>query len=831
MKKVLTYVCLGLSLLVAAGCVNEKPVYKTKSAGIEERVKDLVGRMTLSEKIDMLSGEGFDTRANTRLDIPSLKMADGPAGIRRGRATAFPAPIAMAATWNRDLMNRTGRALGNEIRGKGRNFFLGPCVNIVRHVLAGRNFESFGEDPFLAAEMAVPYIQGVQKQGVHACVKHFACNNQEWKRSYVSVDLTERALREIYLPAYKAAVQRGNVHSVMAAYNKFRGHYCSESDYLLNEILKKEWGFKGFVVSDWGATYSTEKAALSGLDLEMPWGIFFKDSLDAAVTAGRIKESVINDKAERLLRVRFASGIFDRGINDKPVNINTQLNSETALRIAEESIVLLQNRGGLLPLNRKKIKTLAVIGYNGAKPRTGGGGSSQVVPLRAVSVLEGLREFAGNDVNIVYSPGIAESGDVVPLAPAFCSNPKKKIQGWLAEYYKTTDFEGKPVLTRNDEDIDFVWGYDAPDKVLHRPDDRNVFSVRWTATLVPPQTGEYIYHVVKCGKVKLTINGKTVIDAWSEMGSSFEKGKIFLNADEPVDAVVEYAFEGGISHITLGWHIPETDPVEEAVEIAKKADAVIICTGLSNRFESESFDRISMDLPMQTELIKAISAVNRNVVIINQTGSAVSMNTWKKYAAGIIQAWYPGQEGGTAVANIVFGTRSPSGKLPCSFIASLKDTPAMKGYKDPNLNVKYEEGIFVGYRYLEKNRITPAFPFGHGLSYTSFKYENMRVEQHDDTVYVTIDITNTGKMTGGETVQIYIKDIECTVERPEKELKGFDKVFLEPGQKKTVCIQLDESAFSFYDQLRNRWTVEPGEFNIMAGSSSGDIRLSEKIVL
>ena len=835
MKKAIFVFSIFLVMLFFNGCMKKQFLYKNKNAQVEERVEDLLSRMTLEEKIEQLSGEGFDTRVNKRLGIPALKMSDGPAGVRWVAATAFPAPVAMAATWNYDLVYRIGSVIGKEMRAKSRNFFLGPCVNILRHPLGGRNFESFGEDPFLASQTAVPYIRGVQDQGVLACVKHFVCNNQEWNRTKVDVKIDERALREIYFPAFRAAVQKAGVYTIMTAYNKFRGDWCSESNYLLNTILKNEWGFKGFAVSDWGATHSTDKASFSGLDLEMPWGEFFSDSLLAAVKKGMVPEPVIDDKVRRLLRVRFESGIFDRGIEKKSDLSNTEFkkHADTALKAAEESIVLLQNRDSILPLDLSKIKTLAVIGPNAAYARTGGGGSAQVVPPYGISILEGIRNFAGNKIKIVYCPGTAAKGDVLSLESKYLmKNDSSGEKAWHSEYFNNLNLEGKPVLIRNDKTINFVWGYDAPHPALHRPDDRNIFSVRWRGKLKAPATGEYKFNIIKNGKVRLFVNNKKIIDKWEAISSGIVSGSVKLKKDDVVNLKVEYAFSGGISQITVGWQVPGLDLIKESVLLAEKADAVIFCSGLSNRFESESFDRKTMELPNQTELIKKLSEVNKNIVVVNQTGSPVDMHNWTGPARAIVQAWYPGQEGGKAVANVLFGKINPSGKLPCSFIKSQKDSPAFSGYMSPDLTAEYGEGIFTGYRYLDAEHIKPVFPFGHGLSYTQFKYAGLQVKKlQDNSCRVMLKVKNTGTREGAEVVQIYVKDVVSSEPRPEKELKGFKKVFLKPGQEKDIEIDIDARSFEFFSSKAKKWVLEPGEFVVMVGSSSEDIRLSSRIKL
>jgi len=834
MKKIyiIYFVFIVMSFLLLLCSQNPNlPLYQQKTASVEERVEDLLSRMTLEEKIDQLSGEGFDTRINERLGIPALRMADGPAGVRWGPATAFPAPVAMASTWDEDLLFRIGQVIGREMKSKGRNFFLGPCINIHRHPLGGRNFESFGEDPFLVSQMAVPYIQGVQSEGVLACAKHYACNNQEWRRHRVDVHVSERALREIYLPHFKSSVQDGNVRTVMAAYNVFRGDHCSESAHLLNTVLKNEWGFQGFVVSDWGSVYSTVKAANNGLDLEMPWGEYFDDKLLQAVKNGEVKESIIDDKIRRLLRVRFESGIFDRKDQVDPSVIKRTDHKKVALEAAIKGMVLLKNEDDLLPLDKKKIKALAVIGPNAAVARVGGGGSARVSPLKAVSGLEGLQKLVGDQVEILYAPGTAAQDDILPFPVEYVKAPNGE-HGWQADYYANTELKGEPVLSRIDKAIDFKWSYDAPHPALHAPDDENLFSIRWKGEVIPPETGRYKFLFVNNDGVRLYVNGKNVIDRWGHHRSAKHSGSFNLEKGKSYEFVVEYMFEGGISEVTFGWAVPGQDLIQEAVQIAEQADAAVIFSGLSKRFESESFDRTHMDLPHQAKLIQAVAAANPKTVVVNQTGAPVTMNGWVNQVPAILQAWYPGQAGGTAMAGVLFGEESPSGKLPCSFIQRPEHSPSFKGYMNPNLIGDYHEGIYVGYRYLDKEKIDPLFPFGHGLTYTRFEYSDLKINKKEDgSVQIEVYIKNVGDRKGTETIQIYVKDLECSVDRPEQELKGFKKVTLKPGTSKRVQISLEKNAFTFFNEKLNQWVVEPGDFEIRVGSSSKDLRLSDKIEL
>jgi beta-glucosidase len=833
-------IILPLWLFISCGQKEDVVKYKDANLPVEERVEDLLSRMTLEEKIEQLSGLGFETKENQRLGIPVLKMADGPVGVRRGQATAFPAAVGLAASWNTQLVEKIGAAIAKEAKSKGLNYLLGPCVNIHRHPLGGRNFESYGEDPFLASRLAVAFVRGVQGQKVLASIKHFACNNQEWERFKLDVTVEERALQEIYLPAFKAAVKEADVWTVMAAYNKLWGDYCSENKHLLVDILKGEWGFQGFVISDWGGTHSRVKAADYGLDLEMPYGNFFDEKLLEAVKKGEVSEAVIDDKIRRLMRVRFKAGWFDRQPMVDEAVVHREVHKQLALEAARQSIVLLKNERNVLPLDKNKIKSLAVLGPNAVEARTGGGGSSKVTPFYAVSPLEGLKKAVGNDIKIKYALGTAIRGDIHPLSSEYMApvNTSQGKNGLWAEYFPNVKLEGKPVLTRLDKQVDFNWGYDAPHPVLQRSNDRNIFSIRWTGKLLPPKTGEYKLDVIHNDGLRLYVDDRLLIDNWKKNRIVYKSASIRLKAGQTYGLRIEYFFDGGIPVVKFGWKLPDHDYLAEAVKLAKNSDAVVIFGGLHNRFESESFDRRRLELPNQDTLIKAVAEVNHNTIVVLNTGTPVLMSSWLDQVAAVVQAWYPGQEGGNAIADVLLGNTNPSGKLPVSFIKSYDDSPVFKDYKDKSLKSSYPEGIFVGYRYLDKHGIDALFPFGHGLSYTRFEYSNLRINPpgidvgvKDFSVTVSVDVQNTGKRKGAEVVQVYVKDVKCSVERPNKELKGFAKVSLEPGEKKAISIKLNRDAFAFYDPDRRQWVVEPGEFEIMVGSSSKDIRLKDHIML
>jgi len=704
------------------------PPYKNPSFTPEQRVADLLERMTLDEKIAMLAGAGWmETVPNARLGIPAIKMADGPMGVRSWlgssavtnaaapiHSTAFPAGIAMAATWDPKLVRREAAAIGQEVKALGRDMILGPTVNIARMPLWGRNFEGYGEDPYLTSRLGVAYIKGVQSEGVIPSVKHFAANNQEFERHRVDASISERALQEIYLPAFKAAVQEAGVWAVMNAYNKVNGHYCAESDHLLGEILRKEWGFKGFVISDWGSTYSTVATINAGMDLEMPGGEAMRTWLAKASTqadgngcgwlapdkvlpdieAGRIAKTTIDKNVGEVLRILFVSGLFDKqGAPGGPLDTPEQ--KTLAREAAAESIVLLKNAGGLLPINASRARSIAVIGPNAAAARNGGG-SSKVLPFYAVSPLDGIRERAGSRVKVGYAWGVSMEGE-----------------------------------------------------------------------------------------------------------KEAEKGTEQLR--------------------------------DEAVSLASKSDLAIVVAGYAANLESEGFDRKTLNLPAgQDELIRAVAAANKNTIVVINAGSPVAMD-WIEQTPAVLDMWYGGQEGGHAIAAVLFGDSNPSGKLPVTFPKRIEDTAAFGHYPGTNLHVDYEEGIYVGYRHFDTREIEPLFPFGHGLSYTKFDLAGLDISpaavRMDKPVTVKLRVRNSGSVAGVEVVQLYLHDVNASADRPVKELKGFQRVYLKPGESQAVSFTLERAAMSFFSPEKKAWVTEPGTFEVLVGTSSREIRLRGKFEL
>ncbi|NCQ17686.1 MAG: hypothetical protein GW805_05110 [Ignavibacteria bacterium] len=835
MKSKVKYFLLSILLFTLMGSSdNDLPLYKNPKLSVDERVEDLLKRMTLEEKIDMLGGTGFATKPNARLGIPELRMTDGPLGVRMDKSTAFPSGINLAATWNPALVEKIGHALGREVKAHDAHVLLAPCVNIARIPNGGRNFESFGEDPFLASRMAVNYINGLQSEGVAATVKHFAANNQEHERMFVDAQISERALNEIYLPAFKAAVQEANVLCVMNAYNKINGHFASENDYLLNKILKTEWGFTGMVMSDWGAVHSSIPTANGAMDLEMPEGKYLnKDSLFLTIQKGEVNEATIDEKVRRTLRTIFRLGLFEKPSLKDDFKVGTKENREAAFLGTREGIVLLKNQNDILPLNFSKLKSVAVIGPNAAKARTGGGGSSQVDPLEAPSPLEILKQNFGDKVKINYAVGVRLDGESIPVPSKYLSTENGE-EGLRGEYFDNMELKGRPVYTRMDKELYFDWGGDSPFKNENWKTD--IFSVRWTGKVKAPVSGHFIFDLISDDGVRFWLDDKLVIDHWTDHAPESREYEIQLVAGKEYKIKIEYYENGGGAVCKLGWTLPGEDPMIAAIKAAKQSEVVLLFAGTSAAYESEGFDRQDLVLPKnQDELIEKIASVNKNVIVVINAGSPVLMDKWLGKVKGVVFAWFGGQEMSYALSDVLSGKFNPSGKLPVTFPKRWEDCSAFSTYKKESGITEYSDGIFIGYRHFEHNNIEPLFPFGFGLSYTKFAYANLKLSakemSQNEKLTVTFDVKNTGKVDGGEIPQLYIRDVKASVERPVKELKGFSKVMLKPGETKAVTLTVDKAAFSFFDENSKSFITEPGEFEILIGSSSQKIELKDKIVL
>lgn len=803
-------------------------VYKDPKASVEERANDLLSKMTLDEKIDYIGGyHAFYIRGIDRLGLPEIKMSDGPVGTRNdGKTTAYPASILSAATWDTALVNKLGIALGKDARARGVHILLAPGVNIYRAPMAGRNFEYFGEDPYLSSRMAVSYINGVQSQHVVATVKHYAGNNQEWDRNNVSSDIDERTLQEIYLPAFKAAVTEAHVGAVMNSYNLVNGVHATQNNHLNNEILKGQWKFDGILMSDWVATYDGVAAAKGGLDLEMPSGKFMnRQNLLPAIQNGSLSEEVINDKVRRILRIIFRFGFYDNPQKDVLLPLDNPENAKVALDLASEGIVLLKNEKKILPLS-KDIKSIAVIGPN-ADVYVAGGGSSYTQPFHFVSLLQGIKNIAPN-VKLTYVRGTPSPVEEHAEASVFYTAEGSNEQGLKAEYFNNKTLEGSPVVMRTEKTINHIWS--------GKPDINGIgadnFSIRYTGVIRPQNTGNYKLGVKGDDGYRLFVNGQKLIDEWHDQGANLKTTSLLLEAGKEYKINLEYYENGGTAQITFAYY-QEVFDFSEAIAAAKNADAVIFSVGFNTGTEGEGSDR-SFELPeSQDSLISAVAKANSNSVVVLNAGGNVLMEKWLLSVKGLLHAWYPGQEGGTAVAEILFGKTNPGGKLPASFEKRWEDNPTFNNYydDDKDKHVQYKEGLNIGYRYYDKSNVQPLFPFGFGLSYTSFSYSNLKVSTKGKTTTVTFTLKNKGKIDGADVAQVYVHQQKSSLARPENELKGFQKVFLRAGESKTVSINLYEDSFKYYNDQLNQWILEPGKFDILVGNSSKNILLRNTISL
>ena len=723
MKKIIGVIACGLFLNAAAA---SSQVTDKEKVQMEKRIEKLIKKMTLEEKVGLLHGNSkFYVAGVERLGIPEWSLSDGPHGVRaeinrhdwayagwtNDSASYFPTGTAFAAAWNPELAYRRGEVLGEEARWRKKDVLLGPGVNIIRSPLCGRNFEYMSEDPYMNSVLAVAYIKGLQSRDVACSVKHFAVNNQETNRTTVDVECSERALREIYLPAFKAAVQEGGALTVMAAYNKFRGEFCAENNYLVRKILRNEWGFDGVYVTDWGAAHSTVPSMEAGLDLEMGTLIdkyedwYYANPLIEAVKSGKIPMSLVDEKVGDVLRVMIKTNVLDPKKRFGPGSMNTKEHQQATYDAAAEAIVLLKNQNNLLPLDFSSIKSLAVIGDNATRKHSNGGLSSEIKAVYEVTPLEALR---------------AKWGDKV--------------------------------------DIRFAQGYE-----------------------------------------KLS----TFVE-----GSNNESSGTFSSKTQESDALLK-----------------------EAVEVARTSDVALLVCGLNHDYDTESFDRLNMDIPYgQVELIQEVVKANPRTIVVMIAGSPLNMAAVDICSPAIVWAWFNGMEGGNALVDVLSGKVNPSGKMPFTTPVSLDQSPAhaLGNFPGRDLKVNYEEDILVGYRWFDTKGLPVVYPFGYGLSYTTFNYSNLNTDKKTydqaDTIQATFTLTNTGDREGAEVAQLYVSDPVCSVMRPVKELKGFKKVFLKPGESRRITLDIPVSSLAFYSEAQSQFVVEPGEFILQLGASVSDIK-------
>ena len=808
------------------------------------KAKNLLKELTLDEKVTLLSGfNNWYTNKIERLNIPSIKMSDGPNGVRgdgtSGKSSAcFPCPILMGSTWNEDLFYEIGEALGEEANDKDVDVLLGPTINLHRHPLGGRHFENYSEDPFLVGKLATAYVKGVQSKKVSACLKHFIANDTEFERHTSSSNVDERTLREVHLLPFEMGVKEGNSKSVMSAYNKLNNIYCSSHKELLIDILKKEWNFDGYVVSDWGAALETVENAHGGLDLEMPgpgntWG----KKLLEAVTEGLIDEEIINDKVERILNIAEFSGRFDSPENKLEKSNIRKSHNKLLRKVASEGMVLLKNEK-ILPLKKSAIKKLAVIGPNAKNSQIIGGGSASLKPHYQVHPFEALQERFSDDFSISYAEGAKTNKYLPKLNERLFSNSE---DGFLVEYFNKEINKDKLISSEVLKGNKF-WVFEGFAKDIINKEERPSVIVRFSCDYSPDVSGEHDFEIFGIGLGKLKIDGKVLIDNWNEttQGEAFfsfatapKRNSIYLDKNETYKFEVEYFFEGRFPAIHFGCMPPEKENLlEEAIKTSREADAVILIVGTNSDWETEGNDRSELALPAdQDKLIESVIKENANTVVVINSGSPVSM-PWINDSNAILQSWFGGQEYGNALADLIFGEINPSGKLPTTFPVQIEDTPAFDYYPGKNSQMNYEEKLLIGHRWYERKGKKPLFPFGFGLSFTKFSFSDLEVIKKDDlNINCKFRIKNFGEMDGHEVAQCYVAFLKAEEDEPLKTLQSFKKVFIEKNKEIELEISLNKRNFSYWDVDKKDWMVKPGEYRIDIGSSSEKIELSEIIVL
>jgi beta-glucosidase len=808
---------------------------------MDDRIEQLADQMTLEEKVSILSGEDFwSVPAVERLGIGKLRVTDGPNGARGGgsliggvKSASFPVGIALGATWNTDLVKQIGAALADEVKSKGAHMLLAPTVNIHRSVTNGRNFECYSEDPVLSGELAVAYIVGLQGQGIGATIKHFVGNESEIERTTISSEIDERSLREIYLIPFEWAVKKAETWGVMSSYNRLNGTFTSENEWLLNDVLRNDWGYDGIVMSDWFGSHSTAETVNAGLDLEMPGPPRDRgQKLIDAVNSGAVSEATLRERVVNMLRLMQRVGSLDdhkewqERADDRPEH------RALIRRAGAEAAVLLKNNGAL-PLRGDG--TIAVIGPNAKIAQIMGGGSAQLNAHYRISPWQGLVSALGED-RLRYAPG--------------CTNHRFEpvLRGqFKVEYFANEKLSGEPAHVATQDEAQAFWiGHIAEGKVdpLH-------FSARLSGNFTPEASGLHRVGVYSAGFAKVFVDGKLIADAWTnwEKGRTFFEegcdevvGTVSLEAGRAYEVVIEFATKDfatlGLAAFAAGIGKPLGDEaIAEAVRIARNADTAIVFIGRNGEWDTEGSDLPSIDLPgRQNELIAAIANANPNTIVVMQTGGPVEM-PWIGSVAALIQAWYPGQEAGNAIADVLTGAAEPSGRLPQTFPVRWADNPAHSQDREvyPGVagKVRYEEGIFVGYRHYDRLGMTPLFPFGFGLGYASFAVSELTVDdtefEAEGSVMVGVTVTNTSDRDGAAVVQLYVSDDVSSDPRPAKELKAFRKVPLKAGESRQMTMTLDARAFAFYRVQAKHWLVEEGSFTLRVGLSSVELPLSAKV--
>jgi beta-glucosidase len=810
------------------------PRFVPPSPAVEARVETLLEALTLREKISMLGGKpnGASTYGVPRVGIPELRLADGPMGVHWwcDAATAYPAGIAAAASWDPELWYRLGHSLGRDCRARGVHVLLAPGVNLYRSALCGRNFEYAGEDPYLSSRFAVGYVRGVQDMGVCATIKHYACNFQEYERHKVSSDVDQRTLHEVYLRAFHAAVTEAGVGALMTAYNRLNGIQCSEHAGLIMGTLKGDWGFLGLVMSDWISTYSAVESANAGLDLEMPEAQWLNEAhLLPAIERGEVSVATIDDKVRRLLRLAVCFGWLDHPQQDPAIPLDDPLTAQVSLELARAGTVLLKNEGALLPFSAERTRRLAVLGFGAHPGVISGGGSACTTPYRVVSLLDGLRALApGLELLHELGPEASPDREVYSQSRFECNEGS----GLCGEYFNNNHLEGTPATRRLDPHVDFYWGKLAPTPEIQV----RQYSIRWTGALVAERAGEHVFYA-RCrnGHYRIRVGSELIIDTWERERNGLHEARLVLEAGRRYPVSIEWRKTRVTGNMKFGYRFVDghVAGLEACVSAARQADAAVVAVGFDAITESEGYDRDFRLHAGLERLILAVAEAQPNTVVVLTAGGNLDMSAWLGQVRGVLHAWYPGQAGGQALAEILLGQVNPSGRLPATFEKRLEDRSSFDCYHESGADrrVQLADGVFTGYRHFDRTGIEPRFPFGFGLSYTSFEYAHLELGsaslEPGQSLEVSVDVRNTGERRGAEVVQLYLSELAPAVPRPVKELAGFAKVWLDPGEVTRVTLRVAPESLHYYDAERKAFTYQPGQFQVLIGTNAGETPLRE----
>lgn len=856
---------------------------KAEASQIADLVTDgeldaMLARMSIEEKIELISGfPHWFTKPNRRYGIPAIQVANGPSGVRPylktpiipsaafgvARATAFPAGIGLASAWDPQLCHRVGRTIADECNEKGIDLLAGPVVCVTRVAVGGRNFESYGEDPLLSGILAAGFIAGVESDGVGTSIKHFVGNDTDYERHRVDIRVDELTLHELYLRPFQIAIARSNPSAVMFAYPKVNGVFVSDNEHILTRILRERWGFEGITMSDWGAVKSGRNAFLAGSDLEMPRARHFGSELTSFVVENERNRELLDEKVRRIVRFALARERFTRSRSRHYLSRAQRRN--VARDAAGDSLVLLKNHASTLPLAIDELTSVAVIGPNSDALRTGGGGSSYVCPERAPSPLSVVRERCGDSIELRHVPGVRRWFDYTPIAERLLyDRDGSKRHGLRAEFFNNIECRGEPVVSTTVSTLAFDWGDFSPASTVYP----SYFSARFTGRFVPEETQSLELKLLVREGARLEIDGRTIIDLWGpETESECDTGRLPLRCatavldverDRSYAIKLEYYNTRGKAAVVLGAEPFVADPLGEAVHAARESDATLLFVGTTFQDEHEGWDLDSPRLPgEQVELIRRVAGVNSRTIVVLNNGTPLFIDEWVDSVPALIEAWFPGQEGGAAVADVLFGHVNPSGKLPVTFFRSEKDCPALQGYpgfrnepdveviedvdavieKDDgdNPRIVYSEGLAVGYRAADMNDVAPLFAFGFGLSYSDFELGECTVSAdtlaETDNIELKLTVTNRGPLDGSETVQIYAGAARPTERRPPKNLIAFRKVRLTVGSAEEILVPLTRADFERYSVKDQQWTAEPGVYHLFVGTSSTQIHAAFEVQL